>query len=799
MPVKPVVRKNKAIPRNPPLQQAWKDFSSPFKKILDGLVYLMAHFSRYGQDIVCLLLTLFSLLCLLAVFHITEGSLLNPLADFLERWFGWGAPVLIVGTGMLAVTGFRWSKLRGGFLMRVVIVEAFIFSLIAFMSSLSGYSVEKADAGEYGGLLGWGLAELLREHLGDFLSGAVWFAMMAIFAAIAVHLFKKPSPKPMDLQSGGQNQVKKVDLVRQTAEPQMELPFVETTAREPEPIKPPASRRQPEPPPRLQPLKSTPGQIESVPIRSPRKQTSLASDDLKIGSPSGGRLKNLGAMSIPSVQPSDNMDLKATLPSKRDGILPPLSLLQDEEVIRLDETNINQSAAILEKTLMDFGVPARVIGYRMGPTVTQFAVEPGYIEKPAPDGRVLRQKVRVNQISGLSRDLALALSSTSIRIEAPVPGRSYVGVEIPNIRTITVRLKPLFESEKFNKSTAPLMLALGRDVSGAPLVADLGRMPHLLIAGTTGSGKSVCIEAITTCLAMNNSPKDLRLVMIDPKMVELVRFNGLPHLIGKVETNLERVEGVLKWVIAEMDQRYKKFAEVHARDLDAYNQRMEKRGEDTLPRIVLIIDELADLMMTAPTQIEPAIVRLAQLARATGIHLVVATQRPSTDVVTGLIKANFPARLAFAVTSNTDSRVILDSPGAENLLGHGDMLFLDPEAGIPIRAQGVYVSDDEIERVIQHWQKEVPDLTESDAPWEAILNEEEDSSDQLIKQAIEVIKQTGKASASLLQRRLRIGYPRAASLMDELEDMGIVGPSEGAGRDREVFILADEPAEGESV
>jgi len=283
------------------------------------------------------------------------------------------------------------------------------------------------------------------------------------------------------------------------------------------------------------------------------------------------------------------------------------------------------------------------------------------------------------------------------------------------------------------------------------------------------------------------------MVMVDPKMVELVRFNGLPHLIGKVEVELERIQAVLKWVINEMDQRYKLFSEIHARDLDAYNRKMEKKQESTLPRIVVIIDELADLMMNAPTQTEPALVRLAQLARATGIHLIVATQRPSTDVVTGLIKANFPARIAFAVASNTDSRVILDTPGAENLLGRGDMLFLNPEAGTPIRAQGVMVSDEEIDLILQHWQKEINQPMEDSAPWEQIMEEQEEfGGDEMIHQAIDVIKQTGKASASLLQRRLRIGYPRAASLIDELEDMGIIGPPMGASKEREVFVDSDE-------
>jgi S-DNA-T family DNA segregation ATPase FtsK/SpoIIIE len=316
-------------------------------------------------------------------------------------------------------------------------------------------------------------------------------------------------------------------------------------------------------------------------------------------------------------------------------------------------------------------------------------------------------------------------------------------------------------------------------------------MPHLLIAGTTGSGKSVCIAALTTCLVMNNTPQDLRLIMIDPKMVELVRFNGLPHLYGNVETDLQRILGVLRWAVAEMDRRYKLLESSHSRNLESYNRKARRRkGGEPLPRIVVLIDELADLMMSAPEQTEPMLVRLAQMARATGIHLVLATQRPSTDVVTGLIKANFPARISFAVASSVDSRVILDTTGAETLLGHGDMLFLPPEASAPIRAQGVMVSDQEVERVINFWQNATPSTQIEPPPWEDILQQEAVLADRddLVEQAVAVVRETQRASASLLQRRLRIGYPRAARLIDELERLGIVGPPQGGGREREVLI-----------
>jgi S-DNA-T family DNA segregation ATPase FtsK/SpoIIIE len=362
-----------------------------------------------------------------------------------------------------------------------------------------------------------------------------------------------------------------------------------------------------------------------------------------------------------------------------------------------------------------------------------------------------------------------------------------------------VRLKPILESQAFHRVDAPLAVAFGRDVSGNPVVADLARMPHLLIAGATGSGKSVCITSLAACLALNNAPDDLRLIMIDSKMVELLRFNGLPHLYGKVETNIERIQGVLRWVVVEMEHRYRLLESGRARDLDAYNKKQaRKQNGRTLPRIVVLIDELADLMMSAPDQTEHNLVRLAQMARATGIHLVVATQRPSTDVVTGIIKANFPARIAFAVTSGVDSRVVLDLNGAETLLGHGDMLFLNPEIGNPVRAQGAMITDMEIERLIDFWQKNAEEPADEAAPWEQLLVEPDHNDDEgLIDQAISLVRGSGRASASLLQRRLRIGYPRAARLLDQLEEAGVVGPSQGGGRERDVLPEDAEPeAEG---
>lgn len=482
---------------------------------------------------------------------------------------------------------------------------------------------------------------------------------------------------------------------------------------------------------------------------------------------------------------------------RQPGNLPPLSLMLQDEANNLDEDRIVAIARKIESTLAEFAIPSRVVGYRVGPTVTQFAVEPGFVEKIGPDGQEIRQKVRVSQISGLTRDLTLALAATRLRIEAPVPGHSYVGVEVPNTNTAMVRLRPILESPEFLKLGTPLALALGRDVSGQPVVADLARMPHLLVAGTTGSGKSVCLAALITCLVMNNSPAQLRLAILDPKMVELVRFNGLPHILGKVETELERMLAVLRWALAEMDSRYRLLENANARDLDGYNRKALKRNQEPLPRIVIFVDELADLMMSAPEQTEHNLVRLAQMARAVGIHLVVATQRPSTDVVTGLIKANFPARIAFTVASSIDSRVILDVNGAETLLGRGDMLFLNPESGTPQRSQGVYLKDMEVDKVINFWQTELATRGSEAAPWEDMIETLSNDGDNLVDQAIELVKKTRRASASLLQRRLRIGYPRAARLLDELEERGVVGPAVTGGKDRDVLIDPDEDEDTE--
>lgn len=378
------------------------------------------------------------------------------------------------------------------------------------------------------------------------------------------------------------------------------------------------------------------------------------------------------------------------------------AVLEPGSAPEVNDEFIQQRARLIQETLASFGAPVQVVEINRGPSITQFGVEPLFVET-----RSGRTKVRVSKISSLADDLALALAAPRIRIQAPVPGHSYVGIEVPNDEMTLVALRDIVESEIFLRNKHPLRFALGRDVTGNPINTTLEAMPHLLIAGTTGSGKSVCVNSILSCLLLNNTPDDLRLILIDPKRVELTGYNGIPHLLSPVVVEIDRVIGALQWMTREMDKRYHAFAQVGARNITDYNARMKLQGQKKLPFIVVVIDELADLMMIAPGETEQTITRLAQLARATGIHMILATQRPSVDVVTGLIKANFPARIAFAVSSNTDSRVILDQPGAERLLGRGDMLFQAPDAPSAARLQGVFVSDHEIQNLVDFWRAQV--------------------------------------------------------------------------------------------
>ncbi len=703
-------KKNSRSSSAPPPES---DTVSPsFMEVL-GRIWL--RFERYSWDVLGVVLLALSALTALALLNLSQGTFISPWGAFLKHWTGAGSYAIIFLTAFLGIAALRHQPERASRLDlgRVLALEFMTFFIMALLAFFGGLSLERAEAGLDGGIIGWGLARMV-----SFLLPLPWSSLLLLVLLAWLGM----------VTSG-------------------------------------LSRRL---------LHKVEAWINQEPIEEP---------DIEVPAvhPAG-----------PAVEPAGGIPLNV-VDRQHVTELPPLSLLAQDEKNGLDEERILAVATKIEKTLAEFGVPSRVIGYRVGPTVTQFAVEPGFVERAGPDGQPQKQKVRVSQISGLSKDLALSLAAERLRIEAPVPGHSYVGIEVPNTSTALVRLRTIIEAQEFKNLSSPLALALGRDVSGQPVVADLTRMPHLLVAGTTGSGKSVCLASIITCLVMNNSPETLRLAVLDPKMVELMRFNGLPHIMGKVETQLERMLAVLKWALAEMDQRYRLLESARARDLDSFNRKQERRKQVILPRIVVLVDELADLMMSAPDQTEHAVVRLAQMARAVGIHLVVATQRPSTDVVTGLIKANFPSRIAFSVASSIDSRVILDVNGAESLLGRGDMLFLNPEVGTPQRAQGVLLKDQEIDSVIEYWQKKQAVKPAEAPPWEGMVQDESEGGDDLVQMAVELVTKAQRASASLLQRRLRIGFPRAARLLDQLEEMGIVGPPLGGGKDREVLV--DPPEE----
>lgn len=497
-------------------------------------------------------------------------------------------------------------------------------------------------------------------------------------------------------------------------------------------------------------------------------------------------------------------DFKETrVPIPREG-LPPISLLSDTELDKPTEAEINGNARIIENTLLEFDIDVEVVDAKVGPTVTQYAVQP-FREVANDQGEVITQRVRVNKISGLAGDLALALAAKRLRIQAYVPGHAYMGIEVPNKQPSVVALRPVMESESFaraflkpdpddpdQKREIPLIVPLGRDVSGEAVVIDLALMPHLLIAGTTGSGKSVCITSFVVALALNNPPERVKMILLDPKMVELSRFNGLPHLLGPVETDVEQIVGVLRWATREMDRRYKLLEAETARNIEVYNRTLGKRRKaEHLPYMVIIIDEIGDLMLSRPEEVERTITRLAQMARAVGIHLVVATQRPSTDIITGLIKANFPARISFAVASGTDSRVILDATGAETLMGRGDMLYVAPDSAVPRRVQGCYVSDAEIDAVVNHWRDWATANTWAvNTPWDKGVTRREtlSSSDPILEEAIDLVVRRGEASTSLLVRQLGIDYPRASHLMDLMAELGILGVMRDDGRTREVLL-----------
>ena len=511
---------------------------------------------------------------------------------------------------------------------------------------------------------------------------------------------------------------------------------------------------------------------DKVASANPKIEEEEEGEDIQIPKP----LKT--TVSVNALGKTGQIQLEAiTIKDRKDWKLPPFDLLDSSDT-SVDSGNIEANVAIIKKTLADFGIDAEMGEVNVGPTVTQYTLRPA-------------AGIRLSQIAALQDNLALALAAHSIRMELPIPGKSLVGIEVPNKSTAIVRIRDVMQTPQFVDHKSKLALALGRDVAGQPMVADLAKMPHLLVAGATGTGKSVSINSLFISLLYRNTPQDVKFIVIDPKRVELNLYNGIPHLLTPVITDHEKAVNALKWSVAEMDRRYKLLSEVGKRNILEYNE----SNELSMPYIVILVDELADLMAVAQADVEAAIVRLAQMARAVGIHLVVATQRPSVDIITGLIKANITSRVAFAVASQIDSRTILDTSGAEKLLGNGDMLYTSAEFNKPKRVQGAFIGEKEVKKVVDFFKQQ------SGAP---IYNEEilekpkkplgvpgfegEDGGDDdpLLGEATEEVRRAGKASASLLQRRLRVGYARAARLLDILEQQGVIGPGEGA-KPREVY------------
>ncbi len=734
-----------------------------------------AVFSGQTLGVVLAVLGIFTLL---ALFSSQRGSVTAWWIDLMSMLFGVGVyllPIVLIVSGIfifLYSQGHRGSFTLTrflGFLLLWLTTQALI--QLVSVSRGADAPITSPRPGDYGGLAGWMLVQPLSSILGQ---GLTMLLMVMLFLLAVILLFGVSWNRLMLIGAGVSTSLV-IGLQALGGRLRSAWPvFTASIATGWHHLRSKMSRDKMPPVP---------------PVTEPEVVTTLPPDpDLVPAVASAPTVRIIGAENTEWRLPQLDEILDASLSSE------------------ITEEDLAERARIIEETLNAFGVPVNVVEVNKGPVVTQFGVKPGYVIRRVR-GEEKRMKVKVSKIQGLSNDLSLALAASPIRIEAPVPGRDIVGIEVPNQSISMVTLRSILESEEFEAMKAPLKIALGQDVSGRAVAASLARMPHLLIAGATGSGKSVCVNAIICSLLFQYTPEDMKFIMVDPKRVELTIYNGIPHLIDDVITDVETVVAVLGWAVREMEERYKKLQKVGARNIETYNARMVSRGKPKMPYTVIVIDELADIMMMAPDEVEKLIVRLAQMARAVGIHLVLATQRPSVNVVTGLIKANFPSRIAFAVTSQIDSRVILDSPGAEKLLGRGDMLFMRPDSAKLARLQGAFVSDGEVHRLVRYWRgqrgQNAEDQTSDTGPvtqrplWEDVVSQAKTQAkrDVLYDEAVLVVQESGRASVSLLQRRLQIGYSRAARIIDQMEEDGLIGPDLGGSRGREVFVTQEtEPA-----
>ncbi len=780
----------------------------------------------WGDEIAAVVLIVFGIVSFLSLFNVSsDATISRAWSAALTSLFGYGS--LAVAGGILAL-GVLILLPKAGVKVhlsahRVLALEVGFLALLALLHLVSGDTEWRAvaRAGGGGGIVGWGLSEvvggLLSSAFAFFVYGVLFvFCLLVVIGVRRRHVLRLLTAASQRLRALGAR------LTNIPEPPRAAAPPTAAAAPAPDPRRPPIIHIRPDPkhlPPSQRPgpraeaapaaASEIPAALREITDRPPVEhiipefnaigtlRKKQRKDDPQLVERPDGRVKryfNIESMAEPKQNP------------RRERPLPQLDLLRDISTSPPDEIEINTNVVLIENTLLEFDIDVDVVDVQIGPTVTRYAVQP-FKEQVSEEGESVLNRTRVRKIVSLSSDLALSLAAKRLRLETPVPGQNYIGIEVPNRNPQLVTLRAILESRYYynlaQKKKSPLLIPLGRDVAGTPVTADIGQMPHLLIAGTTGSGKSVAIAAIATALIMNNTPDVLKLIMLDPKMVELSRFNGLPHLVGPVETDQERIIGVLRWCTREMDRRYKLLEEHAARNIDTYNARLGRRQQsERLPYIVILVDEIGDLMLSQPDETEKTITRLAQMARAVGMHLIVATQRPSVDVITGLIKANFPTRMSFAVATGVDSRVILDTGGAENLLGNGDMLFHASDAAGPRRIQGCFVSDDEVRAVVNHWKtwhKEqvaggsmaAPSMI---GPWERGVTRREilSETDPMLEEAIELVIQEGEASASLIQRKMGLGYPRAARLIDLMYELRIIGPPEAGGRSRRVLIKPGE-------
>ncbi len=769
------------------------------------------------DEVVGFVLFVFGILSFISLYFPSEALVAVTWADILHKLFGNGS-VFVAGT-LFAFGILLWlpkAGIRVGFSsVRMLALEIVFLSVLA-MLHLSNSDAELralARAGQGGGLIGWGISYPFYWVMGRQPALAFFALMIVISVVIFIGLRRRHivaflgnlSQQLTDYgqDSGGALDQNAIGLYRRLATTPSYRTRIMRIRPDPDSIPEELreSRAAPEKP-GLMPVQDTSAATaEATETDATVDDTTDISDELVgdavVSEPAAvddnyeGELQAAEddkQVEIGDLVPSDYSDYD-------EGALPALELLSAIELLLPEEEEIDKNVSLIENTLLEFDIEIHVVDVQVGPTVTRYALQPH-----KADGS---ERIRLSKIASYSRDLSLALAAKRLRMETPVPGTNYMGIEVPNKQPSIVALRDVMESDSYRKArphaASALMIPLGRDVMGDPVPIDLTAMPHLLIAGTTGSGKSVCMAAIATSLLMQNAPDRLQMVMLDPKMVELARFNGIPHLLGPVETDNERIIGVLRWCAREMDRRYKLLEKHSARNIDIFNDRQEGSGnpESKLPYLVIMIDEIGDLMMRDPVETEACITRLAQMARAVGMHMVVATQRPSVDVITGLIKANFPSRIAFSVASGADSRVILDKTGAEHLLGKGDMLFLSSDAAGPQRVQGCFVSEDDVRAVVQHWQGWQAARFDTDSgatakrgPWERTLKRRQflTDTDPMLEEVIKLVVEAQEASASLIQRRLGLGYPRAARIMDLLEELDVVGDVVAGGRAREVII-----------